>query len=114
MSYTTAQLFHKRRFVKLLQTLILISLGCTLIIYPLEAPDPHSKIKTLFDSFWWVVQTVTTIGYGDYVPVTIPGRVLGIFLQFVGSTLYSIMFVIVGSTMAESTDNYRWHKLDKR
>lgn len=41
-------------------------------------------VHTLFDSVWWALVTVTTVGYGDIVPVTTAGRLVAIFLMLTG------------------------------
>ena len=57
------------------------------IVYLLE-PD---NFKSPFIAFWWVMTTVTTIGYGDYVPRTVPGMLYGIFLYLFGIGLIGII-----------------------
>ena len=42
-----------------------------------EAYDPSSNIKTLGDGVWSAITTVSTVGYGDYYPVTTLGIVIG-------------------------------------
>ncbi|TNJ65143.1 ion transporter [Paenibacillus hemerocallicola] len=44
-----------------------------------------------FNGFWWVMTTVTTVGYGDFYPKTVPGKLLGIFLYIFGIGLISIV-----------------------
>ncbi len=59
----------------------------TYIFYHIEkAVNPD--VNSYFDSFWWGVATITTVGYGDIVPVTIVGRIIGIILMYSGTVLF--------------------------
>jgi voltage-gated potassium channel len=49
-----------------------------------------SNIKTGEDAFWWAIVTITTVGYGDYYPVTVAGRVVAAILMSAGIGLISI------------------------
>lgn len=55
----------------------------------------EDNIATLLDSFFFVLVTVTTVGYGDVTPQTSPGKIMGIvvILLGVGSTLVIIQTV---------------------
>ncbi|WP_377888109.1 potassium channel family protein [Alkalihalobacillus sp. R86527] len=65
-------------------TLILLSTIIMRVIEPETFP-------TLFDSLWWVMTTVTTVGYGDYFPVTVGGRLYAMFLYIVGIGLLGVV-----------------------
>ncbi len=56
----------------------------TISEYYLEYNLSGSGIKSLFDSFWWVMQTVTTVGYGDTPVVGLYGRINAIFIMIFG------------------------------
>ncbi|MBL0386549.1 NAD-binding protein [Tumebacillus sp. ITR2] len=43
-----------------------------------------------FNGFWWVMTTLTTVGYGDFYPNTVAGKCLGIFLYVFGIGLISV------------------------
>ena len=60
--------------------------------YLLQHNNPSSGIHTLFESLWWTMQTVTTIGYGDTPVVGFFGRLNAIFIMVAG--IGSIGFVL--------------------
>ena len=72
---------HLERF--LLVALLLVFNGAA-IAYLYERHAPGSNIHTLGESVWWALVTVTTVGYGDYTPVTIPGRITACLIMAVG------------------------------
>lgn len=72
---------------KLILFASLFYMASAVIVYLLE-PD---NFKNPFIAFWWVMTTVTTIGYGDYVPQTVPGMLYGIFLYITGIGLIGII-----------------------
>lgn len=59
-----------------------------------ESGHPDAKIKNLFDAIYYAVVTIGTVGYGDFYPVTIVGKILAIFL-----VLFTIGFMgfIIGN-----------------
>lgn len=59
----------------------------SVFIFWLE-PD---NFKSVFNGFWWTVTTVTTVGYGDYYPETIAGKLWAVFLYFFGIGLITIV-----------------------
>jgi voltage-gated potassium channel len=48
-------------------------------------------IQTFGEALWWASQTVTTVGYGDVVPITTSGRVVAAFLMVLGITLFGVL-----------------------
>ena len=40
-----------------------------------------ANITNLGDAFWWTIVTITTVGYGDYFPVTIPGIIIAVLIR---------------------------------
>jgi voltage-gated potassium channel len=61
--------------------------------------DPN--IGTFGDALWWAVSTVTTVGYGDVVPTSTPGRVAGTILMLTGIALIPLITSVVVSVLVE-------------
>ena len=76
---------------------LIILLG-TIVTYNVESQVPNSKIKTLLDALWWCVATVTTVGYGDIVPVSNIGRVVALFYMFFGISMIAILLSVITNT----------------
>ena len=58
------------------------------IIYFLEKGQ-GGTIKSFSDALWWSFATFTTVGYGDQVPTTLPGRIVGILAMIAGTGLFA-------------------------
>ena len=71
-------------------------------IYLIESPHEDAQITNLIDAFWWASATVTTVGYGDVVPVTEIGRLLGIVLMFVGISIIGTFISALGAQLIGS------------
>lgn len=47
--------------------------------------------------FWWAIVTMTTVGYGDYSPVTAGGRIFAVLIMFAGISLISLLTATISS-----------------
>ena len=110
---TPRRLLEQRKFRFLLLSLFVISLSLGLLIVPLES-GAGGKIKTPFDGLWWAVSTLTTVGYGDYVPVTFGGKLLGIGLQLIGAVMFGLLIAMMGSAVNRAQDEFYWRRLFER
>jgi voltage-gated potassium channel len=61
-----------------------------MLILDAEGGIAGANIKTPSDALWWGYVTITTVGYGDRFPVTLSGRIIGIFLLTAGVALFSV------------------------
>ena len=52
------------------------------IVLRAEQGAPNANIKTYHEAVWWAFVTITTVGYGDYYPVTTVGQSMAIILMF--------------------------------
>ncbi|MDO6489527.1 ion transporter [Colwellia sp. 4_MG-2023] len=54
------------------------------LIYSIEGKVQPETFGSIFESFWWAVVTMTTVGYGDAVPITTLGKVISTLIMLVG------------------------------
>ena len=77
--------------------LIVLEGGGLLVLY-FEAGAPGSNIETGGEALWWGVVTITTVGYGDFYPVTAGGQVVATIMIFSGVALIAIFTAWVASS----------------
>jgi voltage-gated potassium channel len=88
--------------------LIVLATGSVLVLQ-FESQSGIANIKSGWDALWYSVVTITTVGYGDFYPVTMGGRIAAIFIMLMGvgiiGALASILAsVLVGSSPAAEGD----------
>jgi voltage-gated potassium channel len=67
-----------------------IALGFLILAaFLISGLDP--AFKNPIDGFWWAWVTMTTVGYGDLVPTTLEGRIVGMLLILVGIAIFSML-----------------------
>jgi voltage-gated potassium channel len=64
-------------------------------VYLAEHKHQGANITNLGDAFWWVIETVTTVGYGDYTPIKFVARVIAVLVMFTG---IGMVLTLVGIT----------------
>ena len=73
----------------------------TILFYIVESPV-NPLVVTYEDSLWYVLQTITTVGYGDIVPVTSLGRFTGMVIMFSAIASTSLITASATSTLLET------------
>jgi voltage-gated potassium channel len=93
-------LSHKSFHFVLLTAAILV-FAIAAVVLGFERHTPHSEIHDYPDALWWAMSTVTTVGYGDKVPVTATGRGLAVVLMLVGIGLVGVLTATIASFFVE-------------
>jgi voltage-gated potassium channel len=81
------------------------------IVLRAEQNAPGANIKTYHDAVWWAFVTITTVGYGDYFPVTTLGQSMAIILMFFGLGIIGVLSSFLASTFI-SLQSRRKKKID--
>ncbi len=82
-------------------SIILIYLSAVGIYYFENAVQPAS-FSSIFSSLWWSVVTLTTVGYGDVVPITVGGRVFTFVILMIGLGIIAIPSGMISSALTEA------------
>jgi len=88
---------------KLVFSLLSLFLFYGAIIYLLHSLESHvsgSKMISWQDGLWYVVATITTVGYGDVYPVTYLGRVLGFVVMLSSLGVYGFIIGQIANFMS--------------
>lgn len=84
-------------------TLILIYFSAVGIYYFENQAQPE-HFSSIFDSLWWSIITLTTVGYGDVYPITVGGRVFTFFILMIGLGIVAIPTGIISSALTKSVE----------
>ncbi len=96
-------------FITILLAILVLTV-CSILVLQFESKNPDANIQTGWDSLWWAVVTITTVGYGDRYPITYGGRITAMFVMFAGvgiiGALASILSsILVGSPATEAEED---------
>ena len=86
--------------------MLYLSFSCVVIflagvgIYQFENAVQPDKFSSIPMSLWWAVVTLTTVGYGDMLPITAGGRLFTVLVLLVGLGLVAVPAGIISSALS--------------
>ncbi len=81
---------EQTRLVYALAFFLTVLFLCSFIFFRVEHPV-NPEVSTYEDSLWFILQTITTVGYGDIIPVTGIGRLMGVISMFGAIVLTTLL-----------------------
>ena len=110
-TYSSAMRRYHRAFIIAKEELILFGAAAVIIlflasvgIYHFENPAQPENFSSVFDSMWWAMATLTTVGYGDVYPITLGGRVFTFFVLAVGLGVVAVPTGLIASALSKARD----------
>jgi voltage-gated potassium channel len=101
-------LSNDHQLARYVMLIVIFTVGLGVVVYTVEhvvAPSGTSaegeaiQITSLERGLWWSIVTMTTVGYGDLVPKTTPGRVIGFLTMLSGMGLTSLVTAAFSSLL---------------
>ena len=90
--------FIEKPVIRAVLLIILVTIIASILIELFESSQ-NSAFSTFWDSAWWVIVTITTVGYGDKIPITPLGKIIGVLIMFVGIALLSVVTATISSIL---------------
>ncbi len=103
-SFNIIALVIKDKWKQIVSSLIIIlifMLASSLGIYSVEHETQPDAFPNAFSGIWWSVSALLTVGYGDIYPITVAGKIMGIFIAFLGVGLVAIPTGIISAGFVE-------------
>lgn len=111
---TIGRVLAMRRHEIIASLMVLLLLICvsSVLMYEVEHPAQPDKFNSLLTGIYWAVTTVTSTGYGDIVPVTNLGRILGSLIMLLGVGIVAIPGGILSAGFVAEYQNTSQHRIE--
>jgi voltage-gated potassium channel len=101
LNRTAGSAFRGRVVIYVASGSALLVFVASLGVLDAERGVEGSSITTFGDALWWAFVTITTVGYGDYFPVTVEGRLIAVGLMLGGIALLGVVTATIASWIVE-------------
>ena len=81
--------------------ILILMVASSLCMYSVENTAQPEAFQNAFSGIWWSASTLLTVGYGDIYPVTLLGKILAIFISFLGVGMVAIPTGIISAGFVE-------------
>jgi voltage-gated potassium channel len=81
---------------------LIILYVASLGIYTFENEAQPEVFGSIFDSLWWSIVTLTTVGYGDSFPITLGGKIFTFLIVIIGLGIISVPTGLFASALSKT------------
>ena len=92
---------RKQQLISSVFIIVMLMIASSLCMYSLEHEAQPEVFSNAFSGIWWAASTLLTVGYGDIYPVTMLGKLFGIFIAFLGVGMVAIPTGIISAGFVE-------------
>ncbi len=97
----TATASEARALFAALVVMLGMVLTAATLLYMVEREAQPELFGSIPDAMWWAIATLTTVGYGDVIPVTAFGKVLGGIVMIFGLAMFALPIGIVATSFSQ-------------
>lgn len=94
-------MFRRGSLAKFLGVALLLVLNGAVLVVVFEHGAPGASITSIPVALWWTACTVSTVGYGDYTPITMAGRLVAVCIMGVGLTTVAVVTAQIASSFSD-------------
>jgi len=87
---------------------LVLIMGAIVMFYVESATN--DQFNTVAMSMWWCATALTTVGYGDIVPITVPGRILASLVAFMGTGMFGLFAAVLADGFRERIQKQDLHR----
>ena len=104
---------HYHEIVAAFLVIALLVVVSSVVMYEIEHPAQPDKFNNLLSGVYWAVTTITGTGYGDLVPITPAGRIVGSVIMFLSVALVAIPGGIFSAGFVAEFQNANLRKIER-
>jgi voltage-gated potassium channel len=97
-----------RALLGALLVILVLLLFASTAMYFLEREAQPEKFGSIPDAAWWALATLTTVGYGDVVPITPWGKMLGGIVMLLGVGMIALPVAIIATGFSQESSRHQF------
>lgn len=102
--FTKAMLLAREQIILFMAVTLVLIYFSAVGIYYFENEAQPDHFASVFDSLWWSIVTLTTVGYGDVYPITAGGKIFTFFILLIGLGIVAVPTGIISSSLTKAVE----------